>query len=122
MSKEKPIERPPTSFDSFGYDLKEARNILKLSRAALAEKVGMDDRYLANIENSGYIPSLPLFYALVTACNMPVNKYFYPGAEKQGSQEHERLKLKMAYCPEKYLPMVEAVLSEAIKLDEADAK
>lgn len=122
MPKEKPIERPPASFDSFGADLKEARNILKLSRAALAEKVGMDDRYLANIENSGFIPSLTLFYSLVTACNMPVDKYFYPDKDKQGSQEHERLKLKIDYCSEKYLPMVEAVISEAIKLEEAEAK
>jgi transcriptional regulator with XRE-family HTH domain len=65
----------------------------------------MDDRYLANIENSGYIPSLPLFHDLATAVNIPVERYFYPDKEKLESAEHERLKLKLTYCPEKYLPM-----------------
>ncbi len=122
MPKEKINRQLPSSFASFGKDLKEARNILRLSRPALAEMVHMDDRYLANIENSGYIPSLPLFHDLATTCNMPVERYFYPDKETLESKEHERLKLKLAYCPEKYLPMVEAIISEAIKMDEADAE
>lgn len=120
MPKDRAVEKSPISFNSFGKDLKEARKILKLSRRGLAEKVGMDDRYLANIENSGYIPSLSLFYDLVTACKLPVEKYFYPENEMQKSNEHERVKLKLAYCPDRYLPMVETVIDEAVKLHEAD--
>ena len=51
-------EKDCTAFNTFGSDLKEARNALGMSRRVLAEKVGMDPRYLANIENSGFIPSL----------------------------------------------------------------
>jgi transcriptional regulator with XRE-family HTH domain len=72
MPKEKFNRHLPPSFASFGKDLKEARNILGLTRPKLAEMVHMDDRYLANIENSGYIPSLPLFHDLATAVNIPV--------------------------------------------------
>ena len=38
-------------FDSFGDDLKAARKALDLTRNKLAEAVGIDPRYLANIEN-----------------------------------------------------------------------
>ena len=122
MPKEKINRELPSSFASFGKDLKEVRTILKLSRSALAEMLHMDDRYLANIENSGYILSLMLFHDLATAVNMPVERYFNPNKDKLESKEHERLKLKPAYCPKKYLPVVEAIISEAIKMDEADAE
>ncbi|MGI5899707.1 MAG: helix-turn-helix transcriptional regulator [Christensenellales bacterium] len=97
MPNDRSKEKAPAGFEHFGRDLKEARNILKLSRSALAEKVGMDDRYLANIENSGYIPSLTLFCALVRACKLPIERYFYPDTGRRESSDHERLKLKMAY-------------------------
>ena len=122
MPKEKISRQLPSRFANFGRDLKEARKILQLSRPALAEMVHMDDRYLANIENSGYIPSLPLFHDLATACNMPIEKYFYPDKDKCEDIEHERIKLKLTYCPAKFLPMVEAVISEAIKMGEAEAE
>jgi len=115
-------ERKRTNFKSLGADIKEARTAKKMSRKKLAEMVDIDSRYLANIENSGYIPSLPLFHDLVTVCNLPVDRYFYPDKGKWESKKYERLKLKLAFCPEKYLPMIEAVISETIKLDEAEAK
>ena len=59
-----PKERETKNFVSLGNDLKEARKVLKLSRRVLAEMVNIDPRYLANIENSGSLPSLPVFYQL----------------------------------------------------------
>ncbi|MBC2581308.1 helix-turn-helix transcriptional regulator [Clostridium sp. DJ247] len=42
-----------TNFSSLGGDIKAARQAMNISRRELAEKVSIDPRYLANIENSG---------------------------------------------------------------------
>jgi transcriptional regulator with XRE-family HTH domain len=60
------------SFASFGNDIKEARNAINLSRRELAVMANIDARYLANIENSGSLPSLPVFYELTRICQLPV--------------------------------------------------
>ncbi|GAB6956352.1 helix-turn-helix domain-containing protein [Mediterraneibacter glycyrrhizinilyticus] len=52
-------------FETFGADVKEARKAKNLARKDLAEKVNIDTRYLANIENEGTIPSLPVIIQLV---------------------------------------------------------
>ena len=47
-------------FETFGADVKAARSAKHLSRRTLAEIVNIDSRYLANIENEGTIPALPV--------------------------------------------------------------
>ena len=115
-----PRKRNTAPFASFGADMKEARNALKLSQRVLAEIIGIDPRYLANIENSGALPSLPIFFEIVSVCKLPVERYFYPEAEtEKQSAERERTALKLQICPEKYLPVIEGAIDAAIKLDEA---
>ena len=43
-------------FETFGADVKAARKAKHLTRKVLAEIVGIEWRYLANIENKGTIP------------------------------------------------------------------
>ena len=43
-------------FETFGADVKAARKAKHLTRKTLAEMVGIEWRYLANIENKGTIP------------------------------------------------------------------
>ena len=114
-----PKHREQKAFASFGNDVKEARGVLGLSRRGLAEIINIDPRYLANIENSGAIPSLPIFYEIVHLCKLPVERYFHPEAEKtRVSSERERTALKLHICPEKYLSIIESALDAAIKLDD----
>ena len=47
-------------FETFGADVKVARKAKRLARKTLAEMVGIEWRYLANIENDSTIPSLPV--------------------------------------------------------------
>ena len=63
-------------FETFGADVKEARKAKNLARKDLAEKVNIDTRYLANIENEGTIPSLPVIIQLVKICGLPMERYF----------------------------------------------
>lgn len=69
-------------FNTLGKDIKSSRQILNMSRKDLAEKLNIDPRYLANIENSGSLPSLPIFYELIRVCRLPVEQYFFPPIEK----------------------------------------
>ena len=90
-------------FETFGADVQQAREAVKMSRRELAEKVGIDPRYLANIELCGTIPS-----------------YFNPELLREDSEQRQRTSHKLQLCPEKYLPIVEGVIDGAIKLKDAD--
>lgn len=59
-------------FETFGADVKAARNAKHLSRRALAEIIDIDSRYLANIENEDTIPALPVIIQLIKVCGLPV--------------------------------------------------
>ena len=52
-------------FETFGADVKAARKAKRLSRKTMAEIINVDARYLANIENDGTIPSLPVVIQLI---------------------------------------------------------
>ena len=115
-----PKERNRAPFNSFGADTKKARQLLGYTQKSLAEAIGIDTRYLANIENSGSLPSLTIFYEIIRLCKLPVERYFYPDIEKvKENQERERAALKLNLCPDKYLPIIEGALDAAIKLDGA---
>ena len=114
-----PRTRNRAPFESFGSDMKEARKALGLSQRTLAEMIGIAPRYLANIENSGALPSLPVFYEIVSVCKLPIEKYFHPEAVEPKSEAWERAALKLRLCPEKYIPIVEGTIDAALKLDEA---
>ena len=103
------------AFDNFGADIKEARQAMNISRRVLAEMVNIDPRYLANIENSGSLPSLPVFYELIVICKLPVDRYFYPVSTEAESEQRKRVLLKSRLCPEQYLTIVEHTLDGAIR-------
>jgi len=56
-----------------------------LSRRALAEIVNIDNHHLANIENEGTSPSLPVIIQIIKACVLPVERYFTPGNHVGGN-------------------------------------
>jgi len=115
-----PKERNRAPFASFGADVKEARKTLNHTQKSFAEVIGIDPRYLANIENSGALPSLPVFYDIVKLCKLPIERYFHPEAlEARVSKSRERISLKLHICPEKHLPIIEGAIDAAIKYDEA---
>ena len=92
----------------------------EMSRRELAENVGIDPRYLANIELCGTIPSVPVVMQLIRICKLPAERYFNPELLREDSEQRQRTSHKLQLCPEKYLPIVEGVIDGAIKLKVAD--
>ena len=103
-------------FETFGADVKEARKAKNLARKDLAEKVNIDTRYLANIENAGTIPSLPVIIQLVKICGLPMERYFNPEVMREESELRQRVSHKLKLCPEEYLPIIEGAIDGALKM------
>ena len=107
-------------FESFGEDVKAARKARRLSRRALAEIVNIDNRYLANIENEGTIPSLPVIIQLIKACGLPVERYFNPEIMREESEQRQRVSHKLKLCPEQYLSIIEGAIDGAIQTEQPE--
>ena len=104
-------------FETFGSDVKAARQAKRISRKAMAEKVNIDWRYLANIENEGAIPSLPVIIQLIKAYGLPVERYFNPEIMREESEQRQRVSHKLKLCPEEYLPIIEGAIDSAIQIE-----
>ena len=104
-------------FETFGADVKAARKAKHLTRKALAEMVGIEWRYLANIENKGTIPSLPVIIQLIKVCGLPVERYFNPEVMREESAQRQRISHKLKLCPEQYLTVIEGALDGALKIE-----
>ena len=104
-------------FETFGTDVKAARLAKHLSRKTLAEIVNIDSRYLANIENEGTIPSLPVIIQLIKECGLPVERYFNPEVMREESAQRQRISHKLKLCPEQYLTIIEGALEGALKIE-----
>lgn len=105
-------------FETFGADVKAAREALNISRRVLAEQIHIDPRYLANIELEQTVPSIPVVLQLIRICKLPVERYFNPSLIAEISEQRQRIKHKLQLCPEKYLSIIEATIDGAIKSDE----
>ena len=105
-------------FETFGSDVKAARQAKRISRKAMAEKVNIDWRYLANIENDGTIPSLPVIIQLIKICGLPVERYFNPEIMREESEQRQRVSHKLKLCPEEYLPIIEGAIDGALKMEQ----
>ena len=105
-------------FETFGADVKAARQAKRISRKAMAEKINIDWRYLANIENDGTIPSLPVIIQLIKICGLPVERYFNPEIMREESEQRQRVSHKLKLCPEEYLPIIEGAIDGALKMEQ----
>ena len=90
-----------------------------VTRKVLAEIVGIEWRYLANIENKGTIPSLPVVIQLIKVCGLPVEQYFNPEIIRGDSEQRQRVSHKLKLCPEHYLPVIEGAIDGALKIEQS---
>ena len=112
------VEECP-GFETFGADVKAARKAKHLTRKVLAEMVGVEWRYLANIENKDTLPSLPVIIQLIKVCGLPVERYFNPEVMREESAQRQRVGHKLKLCPEHYLPVIEGAIDGALKIKQS---
>ena len=81
--------------------------------------VGVEWRYLANIENKDTLPSLPVIIQLIKVCGLPVERYFNPEVMREESAQRQRVSHKLKLCPEHYLPVIEGAIDGALKIEQS---
>ena len=96
-------------------DFKAARGAKRMARKTLAEMVGIEWWYLANIENQGAIPNLPVMIQLIKVCGLPVERYFNPEILREELEQWQRGSHKLKLCPKEYLPIIEGAIDGAVK-------
>ena len=78
-------------FKPFGAAIKAARMARKESRKDASEALNISPRYLANIENVGQQPSLPVFFDLIRRYNISVDQFLLPNVNCCKSERRQRL-------------------------------
>lgn len=111
---------PRYDFKAFGAAIKAAREGCKESRKKVGDEMFISPRYLANIENEGTLPSLPVVIQLIKICGLPVERYFNPELMREESAERQRVSHKLQLCPEEYLPIVEGAIDGALRIHEQE--
>lgn len=82
---------PLFDFTAFGQAIKAARMERKESHQDVSDAMNISPRYLANIENKGQMPSLQIFYELVTRYSISVDQFFFP--DKVSGKNSQRRQL-----------------------------
>ena len=100
-----------------GDVIKKARKVANLKQSVLAEKIGMTDKNLGNIENGKQYPQLNNFFRLLEVLNLSVNDF---GVKTRASQNDIREKLlhEIYVSSEKELQIYLEILNSLKKLVE----
>ena len=120
-------KRPAAEFDfkPFGAAIKAARMARKESRKEAAEALNISPRYLANIENVGQKPSLPVFIDLVMRYNISVDQFILPDVTMEKSERRRQLDAMLDQMSEVGLAIMlstaDGILSSS-KLEENDKR
>lgn len=88
----------------FGEYFRNARLELHLTQDQFAEKVGISLSYYKDLERNIAIPSLKVFFQIVTTLNLSVDNIIY---KKQNfSKEYDSLQVMLTRCNEKQLAVI----------------
>ena len=100
--------------ETLGQVIKKARKHHNLTIEALAEKIGVSERYLYRIENEGKKPSFDVLYSLVRTLSISSDSIFYP--EKPSKESEIEDLVRMLYnCNERDLEIVKAVVKAILR-------
>jgi transcriptional regulator with XRE-family HTH domain len=98
-----------TNTETFGQLIKKARKQSNFTIEALAEKIGVTERYLYRIENEGKIPSFDVLYKLIRSLNISSDSIFYPEKPSKESEIEDLVRL-LNNCNERDLEIIKATV------------
>lgn len=105
----------------FGQQIKKARKQSNLTIEALADNVGVSERYLYRIENEGKTPSFEVLYKLIRCLYIPPDLIFYP--EKPSKESEIEDLVRMLYnCNERDLEILKATVKAMNEINKRKGK
>ena len=102
-----------TKPDTLGNVIKSAREKSEITVEALAEKIGITERYLYRIENEGKKPRYDVLYKLVRELSIDPSEIFYPEKQSEDSEIGHLLRM-LAECDNRALQVVKATIQALI--------
>ena len=99
--------------DTLGNVIKNARMEANITMEALAERIGVTERYLYRIENEGKKPSYDVLKKLIRELAIQPDLIFYPEKPFQDS-EAENLIRMLCNCDERSVEVVKATAKALI--------
>lgn len=99
--------------DTLGATIKSARKRSDFTMEKLAEKIGVTERYLYQVENEGKKPSYDILYKLIRELSIQPDLIFYP--EKTCEESEAENLIRMLYqCDERSLKVIKATAKALI--------
>ncbi|MFH1955067.1 MAG: helix-turn-helix transcriptional regulator [Pseudomonadota bacterium] len=102
-----------------GERIRDLRKAERLSQEALAERVGINPKYLGQIERAETAPSLNTLCKITTACGITMSELFAFGSSKEVIDSKERLISEIIGLirgkNEKDLNVIRGVIKEILK-------
>ena len=108
---------PLFDFTAFGQAIKAARMERKESRQDVSDAMNISPRYLANIENKGQVPSLQIFYELVTRYSISVDQFFFPGKVAEKNSQRRQLDALLDDMSDTGIRIVTATAKEVAEVE-----
>ncbi len=99
--------------ESFGDVVKNARQKAEITIEALAEKVGITERYLYRIENEGKLPSFDVLYKLVRELAIAPDAIFYPEKPSKDSEMEDLVRM-LYNCDDRSIQIIKATVKAAL--------
>lgn len=100
----------------FGRAVKAERKKSNFTREEIAEQVGISVRYLAEIENTGHLPSLRVFYKLVRLFNLSADQFLFPEKPANITSKRRAIDAKLDELSDDELHLVEGTITAILDL------
>lgn len=102
--------------NNYGDAFRKARLKRGLTRAELAEKVDISDRYLQKIENENKMPTYKVLKKIINILAIDANVFFYDDIDS-GSDMYDHICRKLKSCNQYELNIINETLNAILDKD-----
>lgn len=100
--------------EMLGSIIKTARQRSEITMEALAEKVGITERYLYRIENEGKFPSYEVLYKIIRELAINPDLIFYPEKPSKDSEVEDLIRV-LYNCDDRSMKIIKATAKAALE-------
>ena len=97
-----------------GSIIKTAHQRSKITMEALAERVGITERYLYRIENEGKFPSFEVLYKIIRELAINPDLIFYPEKPSKDSEIEDLIRV-LYNCDDRSMKIIKATAKAALE-------